>query len=74
MLGLIVFFGLLVSGCTAQYIKDIESAAKMLRSSDEFTDVNFEYQREFDPTRPRDLYDFSPHCATMLTSSERGNY
>lgn len=59
MLGLIVFFGLLVSGCTAQYIKDIESAAKMLRSSDEFTDVNFEYQREFDPTRPRDLYDFS---------------
>ena len=58
-LGLIVFVGLLVSGCTAQYIKDIESAAKTLRSSDEFTDVNFEYQREFDPTRPRDLYDFS---------------
>jgi hypothetical protein len=59
-LGLLVAMGLLLSGCTAEYIRNIEKAAKLLRASDEFTEVNFEYERGLDPlTRERYLYDFS---------------
>ena len=48
------------SGCTAEYIKNIDKAAKTLRASKEFSDVNFEYERGLDPlTRQRYLYDFS---------------
>lgn len=59
-LALIMIAGLMVTGCTSEHIRNIDSAAKTLRKSDEFIGVNFQYERGFDPmTRPRQLYDFS---------------
>ena len=59
-LGFLVMVGFLFSGCTAEYIKNIDKAAKTLRASEEFSAVNFEYERGLDPiTRQRILYDFS---------------
>lgn len=36
VLGLLVVVGFLFSGCTAEYIKNIDKAAKTLRASKEF--------------------------------------
>lgn len=72
VLGLLVVVGFLFSGCTAEYIKNIDKAAKTLRASKEFSDVNFEYERGLDPlTRQRYLYDFSAVLEPMRISKKR---
>lgn len=59
-LAVVLFTGLLVTGCTSEYIEGLKSGAETLRSSGEFSQVNFEYERGFDPmTRPRRIDDYS---------------
>ena len=51
--------GLFLTGCVGEYIRDLRSTARQLRSSDEFTAVNFEYERRDPITMPRSIYDYS---------------
>ena len=51
--------GLLLTGCGSEYIRDLRSSARELRSSDEFAAVNFEYERSDPIAMPRSIYDYS---------------
>lgn len=51
--------GLLLTGCVGEYIRDLRSSARQLRSSEEFTAVNFQYERRDPITMPRSIYDYS---------------
>lgn len=57
--GIIAVVGLMLTGCVDQYLRDIDSTARDLRSSDEFSAVNFEYERRDPITMPRSIYDYS---------------
>lgn len=57
--GIIAVVGLMLTGCVDQYLRDIESSARDLRSSEEFSAVNFEYERRDPITMPRRIYDYS---------------
>ena len=51
--------GLLLTGCGSEYIRELRSSARELRSSDEFAAVNFEYERSDPIAMPRSIYDYS---------------
>lgn len=57
--GIIAVVGLMLTGCVDQYLRDIESSARDLRSSEEFSAVNFEYEQRDPITMPRSIYDYS---------------